>query len=455
MQSDLLDVVIGVVFTWFLLSTVLSAINEGLALVTHARAKHLWLGIGRLFDPEHSKLPRRLLDIGFTLPFRGTLDVRPRATVEDARGPTVTSATSAKGLSPDHLTVRPYRKLPDELKDVRDQAQALYNRLGANLVEVAQPGRLSKVTRLAASAVSDAMVELAGTVVTRSDLQSAAAGLPWEDEKKNELVAMLAQLPDEKVVLDSVLRRRPSDAQFTEEELRELYRDAASRVSGHDVAELLKGNPELASAIKRAADGVAANERVVAIRGVIEKWFEREMDQLSAFYRRQNRKILAALALPLVLFCHANSIAIFQDLRNDASLRQATLAAATTQTGDAIDTACAATTTTTAPTTTTDPLDAAIDKFTCARDVLDRASAFRVGLAWQELQDAHGTTGKDAKFDWFSDAGPYLKDAVVDDFGWAGRLVTLTALLFGAEFWFDTLRRLIGLRGYLKPGAPT
>ena len=68
MNSDVLNVAIGVVFVWFLLSVVLSAVNEGLALVTHVRAKHLWLGIGRLVDPNNSPLPRRFLDAAFRAP---------------------------------------------------------------------------------------------------------------------------------------------------------------------------------------------------------------------------------------------------------------------------------------------------------------------------------------------------------------------------------------------------
>ena len=62
MNSDVLDVVIGVVFVWFLLSSLLSVTNEGFSLLTRLRAKHLWLGLGRLFDPKTSPVPRSLLD---------------------------------------------------------------------------------------------------------------------------------------------------------------------------------------------------------------------------------------------------------------------------------------------------------------------------------------------------------------------------------------------------------
>jgi len=49
--------------------------------------------------------------------------------------------------------------------------------------------------------------------------------------------------------------------------------------------------------------------------------------------------------------------------------------------------------------------------------------------------------------------GPFFGMSVADiwdyefhDYGWLGRGITLVALLFGAQFWFDVLRRLVGIR---------
>ena len=51
-QNDLLDLAIGLVFVWFILSLVISVVNEGFVFVFRIRAKHLWLGIGRLVSPR-------------------------------------------------------------------------------------------------------------------------------------------------------------------------------------------------------------------------------------------------------------------------------------------------------------------------------------------------------------------------------------------------------------------
>lgn len=81
--------------------------------------------------------------------------------------------------------------------------------------------------------------------------------------------------------------------------------------------------------------------------------------------------------------------------------------------------------------------------------MLEDASQFRVGLAWQELIETRGDTGKDAQLEP-ADALPYIGNAVWHDHGFLGRSITLIALLFGAQFWFDVLRRLTGLRTTLS-----
>jgi len=51
-QNDLLDLAIGLVFVWFILSLLISVINEGFALVFRIRAKHLWLGSAACSTPR-------------------------------------------------------------------------------------------------------------------------------------------------------------------------------------------------------------------------------------------------------------------------------------------------------------------------------------------------------------------------------------------------------------------
>ncbi len=48
--SQVLEVVIGVVFVWFLLSMAVSAVNQAFSWLTRVRAKLLWHSLAGLFD---------------------------------------------------------------------------------------------------------------------------------------------------------------------------------------------------------------------------------------------------------------------------------------------------------------------------------------------------------------------------------------------------------------------
>jgi hypothetical protein len=87
-QNDLLDLAIGLVFVWFILSLVISVVNEAFVLVFRVRAKHLWLGIGRLVSPRDGRYALRLWESVVSLPLGlDGLDLRPRARRESSEKP--------------------------------------------------------------------------------------------------------------------------------------------------------------------------------------------------------------------------------------------------------------------------------------------------------------------------------------------------------------------------------
>lgn len=449
MESDLLDSVIGVVFVWFLLSTVLSVLNEGFALLTRTRAKHLWLGIGNLIEPDRGQMSAGLVDTAMRLPFRGRHDPRPLTGM-------------APGSRAERRARRRERRASPEMREVRARNQALYAELAPQVKDVARRGRLSKATNVPPDAFAEAVISLATRVGT-DDVLAAARDAGWVGLRHERLEQALRARSGSALQPDDVAGLAGVGNLATTDELADLYRRAMAMASGRDVAAYFRDNPELARAVRRAAASVGADERLASVRRTVESWFDREMQQLSAFYRRQSRKVLAILAVPLVILTHANAIALFEDLRRDASLRQAVTNAAVAtaaeeSVGDAIAAGCPATATTAAgagdpratsttlagTTTTSNPVDQATRQFRCASRILERATSFRVGLAWQELigSDDDGDDGRLEP----GDLWPYLKQAVARDWGWVGRSITLVALLFGAQFWFDLLRRLTGLR---------
>ena len=99
------------------------------------------------------------------------------------------------------------------------------------------------------------------------------------------------------------------------------------------------------------------------------------------------------------------------------------------------------TTTIAGPTTTIDPYDAAVEKFACAGKIVGSAKSLNL------LPDLD-VVRRDKTWS-FGDAWHY----VAARNGLLGRGITLVALTFGSQFWFDILRRLVGLRKSTSSGG--
>lgn len=418
MQSELLDTIIGVVFVWFLLSMVLAAIAEGIALVLRARANHLWWGIAQLLRPA-------VQAAGTNVQFQPVVRV-----------PKVRPVVGKAGVSGDNAQ--------------QQVNERIYAQLAPTVIEIAAPGNKSKITHVARDAFANAVIAVAGEPRT-PELIAQAQSEGWSADKVTALATALAGLGAGS--LDRSQVEGVATTEITADELTDLYDAASTSATVADITEFVKENAQLRRAINQAIATVEASEQVVAAKKVIENWFEAKMDQLTALYRRQRRKLLALLALPLVLVTHANAIALFQDLRRDSALRAAVVARAVDEA--AYENFAAAMKGACAPRADGDDVSKAVDNYKCAAKVLDRASEFRVGLAWEDMKSASGVKGEKATLE-LADMQPYLGHALRDDWGFLGRTLTWLALLFGAQFWFDVLRRLTGLRTVLRgPTAPS
>jgi hypothetical protein len=424
-QSDILDLAIGLVFVWFLLSMLLSVLNEAFSLVFRVRAKHLWLGVGRLLKPATTPYARRFLDTVIFLPFsrlnKKGFDVRPLARPESSDPALASVPAPPQG-------------------ELELRLQKVYDTLAPALNDVAVSGRRSKLTSLVGSDFAEAVAAVARHVHP-SDLHNAASGLGWTESEQSELTAALEPFDESaRLSLDEVEQLvTPSK---TDADRRALFTEAAKMITGRDLADFFADNPGLSKDIRRAFEAADLDDKVIAVKSTVEKWFDREMDQLSAMYRRQNRKIMAVLAIPVVLIFQANAIGVVKAVHDDASRRQAlttTALAAGSETSldDVIKNNCApaktgeaSPTPTTTPTTTADPFNAAIERFECAGKLVGATDEFGLLPDWDKLRRDHENY-------W---------DFLFDDYGWVGRALTVVALLFGAQFWFDALRRLIGIR---------
>jgi len=531
-QNDLLDLAIGLVFVWFVLSLVISVINEGLVLLFRIRAKHLWLAIGRLVNPTEGKYARRLWDTLVRLPlsFR-VFDLRPRA-VTDSADAAATRLTLLKSVD-EKLSTKENPTVTVSQRQ-RKALQRIYDALAPRVTDVALAGRKSKLTKISGAVFAEAIANLTRSVHW-SDLEQAAE-TSWNPEQRAALIAAreaAGESPEDVIDVGAfmaleILSRAPGGSTaaagepitkaaelpiVTETEKRLLFEQASTPLTPQDIIEFFKGNPDLARALSEVPGVKEATAKVADLCATVETWFNREMDQLSAMYRRQSRKILAILALPVVLIFQANTLAIVSDLRSDSALRDAVVnqavavaanssiadvlakdcppddaaapssttagASATTATGAADNTAeptqspvvtgpvstptdtstassagesGAASTTgptasSTAPSTTTsgNTFTDATEKLKCAGKVIEAAGSLSLVPdidRLQKLDPAH-----DSFFFGLSWGDIWGYES--EEWGLFGRAMTALALMFGAQFWFDVLRRLVGIRKFV------
>ncbi len=443
--SAILELAIGVVFVWLLFSLALSTVNDALALVFRIRAKHLWLAVGRVLEPSTTRQARRFWDTIIRLPFsRDEYDVRPRSSASAADNP-----------------VRP-TEAPPETGALQQRLQDLYDRLAPNLTDVALRGRRSKLTSLPTNLLAEAVARLAtsvfpGDLVAQSNLPRSGQAV-WNLEQRAQLETAVGQLaPDQNVTLDAV--RNFTIEGKTPEQLEELWSRAGERLTARDLVHYFQDQPALADSLRSVLRISSVEEQAKAAIATVQARIDREMEQLSALYRRQSRKVLGLLGLPFVLATNTNAVGLVQQLHRDANLRQVVSASAASVSETDLNAVTAKYCT--PPTTTSPPASPAInadpqskpkpptvedvrDELRCAVRILGAADQLELVPNWASRWNASASTERGCCRLW-----RFVQSTVrstVVDFGWVGRPITLIALSFGAQFWFDILRRLLGLR---------
>ncbi len=209
---------------------------------------------------------------------------------------------------------------------------------------------------------------------------------------------------------------------------------------------------------------VEAGDDVQLVRSRLERWYDSQMERVSGWYKRESKRMLLWLAALVVLLLNVDTIAITRTLWRDPSARRVVAAIADQQVATATTTAtggrrpapqnpelvCPGDSP--GPTATT--VAGSGGEETAVERALDCARSLPLPIGWRVPHDC----GPDA-----DDRCPVVDSirAGLRDTGYVGSLVklvgwalTLGALTFGAPFWFDLLNRFGSLRGAgAKPKA--
>ncbi|WP_433255105.1 hypothetical protein ACQPYK_14080 [Streptosporangium sp. CA-135522] len=356
MISVYIDLAIGLVLAFLLLSLLVSGVNEAFVRLFGIRSKFLWAYLRDTLDggprEGESWIPAKVADVFAKLPFSKD-DPRPRHDPDPA--PSVVEP----------VPVDPATVLAAEAPAPPvDMTGRLYERLQ----EIDHPkGTRTSIADIPPERFSGAMLELVAA---------------------------------EEGGIDGLLTKLEA---------------IGSPLAGH-----LRGVWE------------GAQRDLGKFRKGVEAWFDGEMQRLSTLYRRYVKWVVFALGLALTLLLGMDALEYGKTLLRDNAYRAGVAAiAGGSQDGlSALKEKCAAA--------------GAGEPYTCVTESFSSPALVKIFDHAIVSVTIPPDGSEDPSFHW---NGGLWWERLISPGHWPGYLITVIALLFGASFWWDILRRLTGIRG--------
>jgi hypothetical protein len=152
----------------------------------------------------------------------------------------------------------------------------------------------------------------------------------------------------------------------------------------------------------------------------IEGWYDNSMERVAGWYKRRSQWIILGLGVIIAVAVNADSIRFATNLSKDTTLRQGVVAAAQAAAGQAKQD------------------DSALNQI---KTDLSSLEGLKLPLGW--TNEDKTSTNSDAGF-----LSALLRNLESHGVGW---LLTALAISLGAPFWFDLLKKIIGVRSTVKP----
>jgi hypothetical protein len=450
-DSEWLDIAIGVVFVWFLFALLVSGINELGNRIFSIRSKQLWYALNQILDGKDGKgITKSLIGFGFTwlrkVPFLNRLAPVQNLAQFDVRPKSATASIPAarnEGLGIRLLYGMPSVKTLDnhQREDRRTRISHLPEEVFSQaIVElgVVAPDQVQPI-RAAGGAEAAGSTEPTSTVPAAPGVPAAgapaagetAAGEPAAGGSAGEADPGQQLLAEASATIDTIIARLPNQVAVP---VRALWRSAEGRVD--------------------------------VFRRLMEEWFDAQMARLSAIYRAQVRWVLLGIGIIIAFVGFAlgfrvDALRLVSDLQRDATLRTYISGVASQTTDQQLSAlGCPPATTTPGqeqPTTTAGPATSlpAAEAVVCQVRGLERLK--EAGLILDERQtgsDIVPSSGQPSRIEGDeNEANAWERAGLLvwwNNPNWWRRLlgvtITAVALSFGASFWYNVLRRLVGLR---------
>ncbi len=426
------DLAIGLVLAFLLLSLLVSGINEGIVRLLGIRSKFLWAYLRDTLDGAEtadgtSRLDR-VLDVLKRFGRRARPPLTQAASPEEGRSRLPASVMGVFARLPFGRDPRPaFSRQPPPVESPPLAAAA-----GSVAAE-----QMAAAGTAADPAPADARVdpahpaEQADPVETAVLAADASAVLPPGQGKS------MAELLHERLQeIDHAKRGRTSIADIPPARFAVAVLEIATEHGG--VETLMRDLDALKSPFSRPLKAVwdRASHDLEAFRRGVEDWFDGEMERLSLLYRRYVRWVLVALGLVVTLVFSMDSLEYGKSLLRDNAYRSAVTAFGQSgpQALEPLREQC----------------EPGRDPYACVTDVLSTPAFVKI-FTHAPVSVTMDASGGPA---WAWRGGDWW-GRLTSPGHWPGFLVTLLALLFGAPFWWDILRRVSGLRARTSGSTPS
>ncbi|WP_436757103.1 hypothetical protein [Streptosporangium sp. V21-05] len=397
MISVYIDLAIGLILAFLLLSLLVSGINEAFVRLLGIRSKFLWAYLRDTLDGSEdgrSWIPSKIADVFAKLPFSKD-DPRP-----------------AHSPDPAPSVVEPMRVDPATVL----AAEEARERVAAEIDEGIVPEESAD-----------------GPSGGSSPDGGPASGGPVEAPVPQ--VDMTARLYERLQEIDHPKGARTSIANIPPERFSGAVMElVAAEEGGIDglLAKLEAINSPLAGHLKGVWEG--AQRDLPRFRKGVEDWFNGEMQRLSTLYARYVKWVVFALGVVLTLAFSMDALEYGKTLLRDNAYR-AGVSAIAGGGGDgyaALRDKCAG-----------GEIGLA-EPYQCVTESLSSPALVKIFDHSIVSVTIPPDGSADPSFHW---NGGAWWDRLITPGHWPGYLLTMVALLFGASFWWDILRRLTGVRG--------
>jgi hypothetical protein len=484
----MIEIAIGAIFVFLLLSLVASVVNEALLSLINRRGKELLRGIQTLlndgdakklkvsknglvaavynhgyifglfqgdFDPKNKAhdLPSYIPARNFALALLDVIAKKAaivRLKAEIKQLPASDQAGLLAIIDPPGSTV-PSEGITDTVRKLRDAALQLQPP-PQNVIDIANVALGEKLSPPLAKAL-DELKTAANAIPHRAGAALAAMTAAANPANVHDLLNKMGDAAQKLASAAPQLMLLVDTAKSEANPIPALRRAAL-------LIDAKVGQPLIAMISTASGD-------VSKLVDEIEGWYNSSMDRVSGWYKYHTQKWLFGIGLVLAVALNANTITILQRLYKDSTLRQSVIAAAQqyankeaatasqpgVSTGGSSGKSDASSRSSSGNETNAGRTDTPVNQ---AQPGSDRDLSREI----QEVHDqVNNLSGLGLPLGWSQSPPPPLRPPSAELSGWLlawlhlllGLVMTAFGVSLGAPFWFDTLNKFMVVRSTVKP----